>query len=213
MSQAPSSAIVIIDTRDPMGAVRSVQSTLTTLQGQAPEVRTVYWVSDQPCPVTLSVPTRHLPIPTIQRFPQDYNWATLVLVPHWVEETWTFVVQADGFAVNPGAWTQEFLDYDYIGATWPWEDVKVGNGGFSLRSHRLHQALKSMRVPHDEYPEDFLICRQFSQRLESEHGIRFAPAELADQFSIEWNMSSPWLGRSLGFHGPHGVAQHYGVAL
>jgi hypothetical protein len=26
-------------------------------------------------------------------------------------------------------------------------------------------------------------------------------------------MSSPWLGKSLGFHGKHGIAKHYGVEL
>jgi hypothetical protein len=37
--------------------------------------------------------------------------------------------------------------------------------------------------------------------LEAEYGIQFAPSLMADQFSIETNANSPWLGKSFGFHG------------
>ena len=49
------------------------------------------------------------------------------------------IVQWDGWIINADAWKPEFLDYDYIGAVWHWhpENRRVGNGGFSLRSHKL----------------------------------------------------------------------------
>ncbi len=39
-----------------------------------------------------------------------------------VETDYMLIVQGDGFIVNPDAWDDEFLDYDYIGAPWclPW---------------------------------------------------------------------------------------------
>ena len=45
------------------------------------------------------------------------------------------IIQHDGFVLNAGAWTDDFLKYDYIGAPWP--NRRVGNGGFSLRSKKL----------------------------------------------------------------------------
>jgi hypothetical protein len=36
---------------------------------------------------------------------------------------------------------------------------------------------------------------------------------LGDRFSIEYDYGSGWLGKSLGFHGKHGIAEHYGVKL
>ena len=38
----------------------------------------------------------------------------------------------------PEAWTDDFFNYDYIGATW--DDGVVGNGGFSWRSRKLYGA-------------------------------------------------------------------------
>ena len=59
------------------------------------------------------------------------------------------IIQWDGYVINGPAWTNEFLDYDYIGARW-WfrkHDRNVGNGGFSLRSRRLLEALQDAAIP------------------------------------------------------------------
>jgi hypothetical protein len=61
--------------------------------------------------------------------------------------------------------------------------------------------------------EDDMICRVYRKELEAKYGIRYSPNHLADRFSIEHNLSSPWCGKSLGFHGNHGVASNYGVSL
>src|SRR5512143_2546534 len=65
-----------------------------------------------------------------------------------VETPHALVVQWDGYVVNPDAWTDEFLAHDYIGAPWYWaaEGSRVGNGGFSLRSRRLLDALADPSV-------------------------------------------------------------------
>ena len=65
------------------------------------------------------------------------------LLPH-VATSHVLLVQWDGYVINPAAWDPAFLECDYIGATWHWHDdgMRVGNGGFSLRSRRLLQALQ-----------------------------------------------------------------------
>lgn len=93
-------------------------------------------------------------------------------------------IHSDGFIVNPSAWTDEFLEYDYIGARWLYHNHSVGNGGFSLRSMRLIDACSKLQIP-DTHPEDEKICRKYRGRLESEFGIKFAPVDIADMFSIE----------------------------
>ncbi|HYQ99026.1 MAG TPA: DUF5672 family protein, partial [Casimicrobiaceae bacterium] len=78
------------------------------------------------------------------------DYSTLMLKglrPH-VATPHALVIQWDGYVVNPEAWDPAFLDCDYIGAKWYWhgEGMRVGNGGFSLRSRRLVAALEDPRV-------------------------------------------------------------------
>lgn len=107
------------------------------------------------------------------------------------------VVQWDGFLLDPAAWDPAFLDYDYIGAPWPHRAQPVGNGGFSLRSRRLLEALADPEI-RDLLPEDACICERYRSLLEARHGIRFAPLELARRFAFE--LETPQ-GPTFGFHG------------
>jgi len=109
------------------------------------------------------------------------------------------IVQWDGHVIDAARWKDEFLEYDYIGASWPQFDdgYDVGNGGFSLRSRRLMEACYGPKfVAH--HPEDLSIGRSNRVLLERQ-GLRFAPAALADQFSAER------AGDPKGTFGYHGV--------
>ncbi|HJX58310.1 MAG TPA: DUF5672 family protein, partial [Thiobacillus sp.] len=116
-----------------------------------------------------------------------------------IETEHVLLIQWDGYVVNPEAWRDDFLDHDYIGARWGFhKDAHcVGNGGFSLRSRRLLEALRDPAIDRFE-PEDEMICRHYRPMLESRYGMRFAPPEVADRFSFEttYPQSIP-----LGFHG------------
>ena len=110
------------------------------------------------------------------------------------------IVQWDGFVLNAAAWRSEFLEVDYIGAPWnhipePWS---VGNGGFSLRSHRLLQALQDPAIV-PSHPEDLCICKTYRTHLEAQ-GLQFAPVPLAAQFAVE---DGPLSAQVFGFHGPY----------
>lgn len=120
------------------------------------------------------------------------------LLPH-VSTSHVLLVQWDGFVVNPGAWDDAFLGCDYLGAKWFWHDdgMRVGNGGFSLRSHRLLEALGDPRIVLDG-AEDTTIGRTFRPLLEREHGIHFGSEALADRFSFE---AAYPIGTPFGFHG------------
>jgi tetratricopeptide (TPR) repeat protein len=128
-------------------------------------------------------------------------YSTLVLkdlVRH-VGSTHALLVQWDGYVVNPDAWRPDFLDCDYIGARWFWqpEGFQVGNGGFSLRSRRLLEALQDPRIELAQ-AEDLTIGVAFRTLLERDHRIRFADAALADRFAFE---AAYPIGLPFGFHG------------
>jgi hypothetical protein len=133
----------------------------------------------------------------------DYSRFCLYELGKRIETPFVLVVQWDGYVVDPAAWTSQFLRYDYIGAPGfsseamrhrPWV---VGNGGFSLRSRRLMDAVSTL-PPLDGIAEDRFICEVYRKTLEEEHGIRFAPEALADRFCF---FQRDPRGRTFGFHG------------
>lgn len=107
------------------------------------------------------------------------------------------VVQWDGFILDPAARDPACLDYDYVGAPWPHTRHPVGNGGFSLRSRKLVDALQDPDIC-ELQPEDYCICDLYHDLLVSRYGIRFAPVELASRFAFEL---IPPTGPTFGFHG------------
>ena len=129
----------------------------------------------------------------------DYSRFVLASLLDHIDTPHVLLVQWDGYALNPAAWRGDFLDCDYIGAKWFWapEGQRVGNGGFSLRSRRLLEALRDPRIVLTE-AEDVTICRTFRTLLEREHAIRFATEKLADQFAFE---AAYPIGLPFGFHG------------
>ena len=129
------------------------------------------------------------------------------------------IVQHDGFILNPQAWNNDFLNYDYIGAPWlvsnwsvdnfnfPIElmgQYVVGNGGFSLRTKKLCSltAKLSQENKFNNYsPEDVAIGVYHRELLES-YGVNIAPVTLAQQFSFEAEgpKNYAWTNQ-FGFHG------------
>jgi hypothetical protein len=119
------------------------------------------------------------------------------------------VIQWDGFVVDARQWQDRFLDFDYVGATWPQfsDGRNVGNGGFSLRSRKLLEACRSAGFA-QSHPEDVSIARVNRDFLEREHGIAFADPQTADRFALE-RSGSP--GRTFGFHGVFNMIPLLGV--
>ncbi len=115
-----------------------------------------------------------------------------------IDTSHCLVVQWDGHVVDASRWRPDFLDYDYIGASWPQfaDGHDVGNGGFSLRSRRLMEACRdpAFRTHH---PEDVAIGRINRAWLEG-RGMRYAPRALADLFSTE---RAGDVSNSFGYHG------------
>lgn len=129
------------------------------------------------------------------------------MVDH-VHTSHCLVVQWDGYVADARQWRGEFLNYDYIGASWPQfsDGHDVGNGGFSLRSRRLMELCRDPGFK-PSHPEDVAISRLNRPWLEAK-GLRFAPRALADSFSSERAGS---VTGSFGFHGAWLMPQAIGV--
>lgn len=130
----------------------------------------------------------------------EYGHIIFERLPEIITSQHVLIFQWDGFPLNPDRWKDDFLGYDYIGApigSW------MGNGGFSLRSKKLLDTLKELGItvdltnPYDQ-PEDQIICTHKKNILES-HGIRFAPLQVASQFSFQSGLINK---NVFGFHGP-----------
>ncbi len=125
-----------------------------------------------------------------------WNIFVSTIVPLLIHSDFAMSVHEDGFPIRPDLWTKEFLDYDYIGA--PWKDNVVGNGGFNIESRKLMQ--EKLTLPptwNPVQPSDNYVCRIHRGTLEK-RGIRFAPTEVAVEFSTEMT-GAAW--PSMGFHG------------
>jgi tetratricopeptide (TPR) repeat protein len=157
-----------------------------------------------------SQPCRHDAIETVLIDPitsgAQYSHFVMKELAQYVDTELSLVTQWDGYVVNAKAWCDEFVEYDYIGATWDAHIVQasgappshnVGNGGFSLRSKRLLQAGSDPWLA-QTHPEDACLCRTYRAYLEQRHAIRFAEAAIADRFAFEANMPDDI---PFGFHG------------
>ena len=141
------------------------------------------------------------PILSIER----YSNFLISQIHRYIETSHVLVIQYDGFILNPSAWRDTFLEYDYIGAPWYHlgPNLRVGNGGFSLRSKKLME-LAAHRFSEQKtdycHPEDVWICHDTRPFLES-NGIHFAPETIAKHFSFEADLRHRKWNGQFGFHG------------
>jgi hypothetical protein len=138
----------------------------------------------------------------------EYSKFAVKNLGRYSDAPYFLLVQWDGYVLNPGVWTKEFLNYDYIGAKWSWfaDGGTVGNGGFSLRSKKLLDVLALPEITSPgEVSEDVYICRILGPMLESQYGIRFAHESVADLFSYERSLPEC---PTFGFHGLFNMWRH-----
>jgi hypothetical protein len=164
---------------------------------------------------------RWIQLPAPFKNKDEYNRFVIERLADLVPEGFALVVQWDGYARNPSMWTDRFLDYDYIGAPFPLSTITspfrflVGNGGFSLRSHKWLQTTKSIKHLFNGMDEDRWMTIKMREKYIAS-GCEIAPQKIAARFSMEkrtlrfpfWNWKN-----SFGFHGSWNlpVETDYGV--
>jgi tetratricopeptide (TPR) repeat protein len=194
MLELPGVTLCCVDTRNHALALRALAQSREGIRF----ARTLFITDALPPGVTTPDGTEIVRIPTIETR-EAYSEFVLKSLRSHIATAHVLLVQWDGYVVNPAAWDRAFIDCDYIGAKWFWFDdgMRVGNGGFSLRSRKLLDALQDPRIALVE-AEDTTIGRSFRPLLERDYGIRFADEALADRFSFE---AAYPIGMPFGFHG------------
>ena len=194
MLELPTVTLVCADTANHALALRALAASLADVRYG----RALFLTDTVPTGVAVPDGVEVVPITPLDSRDAYSQLMLKSLLPH-IDTPHALVIQWDGYVVNAQAWQPEFLDCDYIGAKWYWhtDGMRVGNGGFSLRSRKLLAALQDPRIALDE-AEDTTIGRTFRPLLERDHAIRFADEALADRFSFE---ASYPIGRPFGFHG------------
>jgi hypothetical protein len=129
----------------------------------------------------------------------EWNRKIIYELHNYVDTDFAMLIHADGYPINPSAWRDEFLAYDYIGAPWPLprddfsyktstgEIVRVGNS-VSLRSKRMLSLPAVLDLEWKSYygntNEDGFLCVH-NRDILKQNGIKFAPLEVAKYFSKE----------------------------
>jgi hypothetical protein len=166
------------------------------------------FLCDREPPAALAGPIQWRQIPPL-RSRNDYSRFLLRELHSHLSTSHMLCVQWDGYVLDPSAWSPDFLDYDFIGASWPHfeDEYNVGNGGFSLRSSRLMRACAGLNYDFGE-AEDVWICRTVRPVLEAEYGMRFAPTPVAKRFAFERGEPT---GQEFGFHGVFNMVNFVGA--
>jgi len=142
----------------------------------------------------------------------DYNNFCL-RIANYSDNDFAMIIHHDGFVMNTDIWSNNFLDYDYIGAPWPlnlqmqWGvPNRVGNGGFSLRSKKLLNLINRFESTYGMH-EDMFISNGIKDIALSE-GIKYCDPTTAMKFSFELSCHdldatefNP--NKHFGFHGQY----------
>lgn len=151
---------------------------------------------------------------------QEYERQIICDLPKWFSTDFCLFQEWDSAVMNPEAWNPAWLDYDFIGAPWPYNFTEmgyppctanncVGNGGFSLRSRRFAMATGEMfsKVPDKQAAlrsSDAWICRTIKPYLEDAMRLTFAGEEDAARFSCE----NRFYNGQFGIHGKNTIAMN-----
>jgi hypothetical protein len=128
----------------------------------------------------------------------------------YIDTSHVLIVQRDGWILNPNAWKDEWLNYDYVAPLFIQYD-HVGSGGFSLRSRSLMEsAAKSLPVWNGTQEDADRIHFQhvglyedgyLSFNMQS-HGFKYPSNNEAALFAQGGNPNSTYYQPNpFGFHG------------
>lgn len=132
----------------------------------------------------------------------EWNRKIIFDLTDFIETPFAILIHPDGYVVNPESWDEDWLSFDYMGAPWPLptddysyrtpkgEIVRVGNS-VSLRSKKILDLPRQLGLEWKSYfgntnEDGFLTCH--NRDVLKEHGVNFAPIEVAKWFSKELDM-------------------------
>jgi len=148
-------------------------------------------------------------------YEMNMNYVFKELGQH-IDTSHCLLVQYDSWILRPQMWNDDWLEYDYIAPPWPTHFsmrlpsgnfVRVGCGGFSLRSKKFMDIPKRFNLdlveyegePYNMWADDWNTCvfyRDFFLKL----GIKYASQSVATEFGQEVDMLENIGIYPFGFH-------------
>ena len=130
----------------------------------------------------------------------------------YIDTDFILQIHYDGFVVHPELWSNDFLQFDYLGSPWPEDKCfvcpdgqmsRVGNS-VGIRSKRLLElpsklGLKMTPGIDGTYNEDVFLCVT-SRRILEENGCKFAPLQIAARFGKELSLPENKGKKTFLFH-------------
>lgn len=141
----------------------------------------------------------HVPISKLKSV-KDYDKFVLTELPNRLlnhPAEYFLTIHWDGFIVNTNSWTDNYLEYDYIGAPWPHIKYLCGNGGFCLKSKKFFETQLLINNIDTNDPDDTTLCIKYRQHF-LDNNCNYADKYTALQFSTE--CCNYWKFDSFGFH-------------
>ncbi len=178
--------LICIDTRqDVSGSITAIETCLKYFA-----FKTVKLITNR----DIGYKYQHLiPHDTIRSI-SDYSKFCVYDLWKYIDGTHCLIVQYDGYILNPSAWTDEWLNLDYIGAN----NGAGGNGGFSLRSKKFCKYVSEFYIAEGKnrfHPEDNAYASWNKQKFILD-GIKFGSLQQMNVFSKEHGV---WI-KQFGFH-------------
>ena len=158
--------------------------------------------TDKPELIGIPAPAEYVRVPD---WPDKsaQGWFYYMDAPHAAQTSHVLLMEWDAGLRDVNCWTDDFLQYDYIGAPWMWEKNRrhtVGNGGFLLLSKRMVDHVYAHRQTF-RINTDMMYAQANRIRLEQEIGAKWAPEEVAFRFSYEHSREHRSQAKpSFGYH-------------
>lgn len=138
-----------------------------------------------------------------------------------IDTNHVLIIQEDSSVLWQSSWTDEFLNYDYIGAPWSKSTIislegsimpkgihkyfpkySVGNNGFCLISTKMLRLIdtvpnkEKLKAESGHFLDQFLCSNPDVVKYMEDNGIIYAPREIASKFSYEWDVeiNNDWFG-------------------
>lgn len=129
----------------------------------------------------------------VQNFETSRSYSEFVASREFLAEipTETFLIAQTDSMINPKHkhLLDKFLQYDYVGAPWPWDHLEVGNGGFSLRKKSaMLRILDRVGPLQGDYEDQYFATAAKPLKL------KIPSREQAREFAVEQIFSPVFFG-------------------
>jgi len=150
--------------------------------------------------------------PQIKSF-YDFDCYVFPNIGNHIQTSHMLMVQSHAWIIHAELWDDNWLQYDFIGSPWversefisfsTGEMVRVGNGGFSLRSKKILDLPQKLNLPvvsDRGYTSDDGLLNSYYRKIFLENGINYPDVHIASRFAFENIVSENIDIVPFGFH-------------